>query len=117
MALLSYSFNNSKLNLHSAFMAYYGNILTVLSSTDDILEQIKVVLQNNDVKNQLLGQTFFIETSSKENTRAILNGLDAKGIHYLWFHNHISDGSRVYTGQVNATEFENVRRILLESHT
>lgn len=98
-------------------MAYYGNILTVLSSTDDILEQIKVFLQANNAKNQLLSQTFFIETSSKENTRTILNYLDTKGIHYLWFHNHISDGSRVYTGQVDATEFENVQNILLEPHT
>lgn len=98
-------------------MAYYGNILTVLSSTNDLLEEIKVFLQVNDAKNQLLGQTFFVETSSKENTRLILNYLDGKEVHYIWFHNHNSDGSRVFSGQVNPAEFAAVEHILLEPHT
>lgn len=95
-------------------MAYYGNILTLLDTNDDLISIITDYLETNKVKNQRLDHTLYVETSSKENTRQILTYLDGLGIRYLWFHNAISDGSRIFTGNVDPADFAKIKNIMLE---
>lgn len=79
-------------------MARYENILTLFDATEAQLEQVREVLRQRNTDFEGKEHTFYVETTSKVNTRDVKNDLTALGIVFLFFHNNISDGSDIRAG-------------------
>lgn len=95
-------------------MAHYGNILIVYDSGNPQLQEVKEVLEHNKAVFEQVESSFFIETSSLDNTGNVVKGLNALGISFLFFHNRISDGSLIRTSAMDEDAVERINEILFK---
>lgn len=95
-------------------MAKYGNILTVFNTNNGDKTQIINILTAKSCDFIQLADTFFIETNSKKNTGDVIRDLNTLGVEYIFFHNHISDGSLIKTGGIDDVTVQNINRILVK---
>lgn len=102
------------INLDQKHMAKYGNILTVFNTDNNAYTEIETVLTNNQTDFIKLNDTYFIETNSKKNTSDVLNDLNGVGIAFIFFHNHISDGSQIKSNGIDESNLKNINRILFK---
>jgi hypothetical protein len=93
-------------------MAKYGNILTILNSDESRNSQIEIVLANNQTVFAKLKDTYYVETNSKKNTREVIKDLNSLDISFIFFHNHISDGSQIKSKGINDSEISTINRML-----
>jgi len=89
-------------------MAHYGNILIIYNADDQHLEEVKKILENNNTDHEQVETSFFVETTSLDNTANVVKDLNILGASFLFFHNRISDGSLIRT---NGIEDDTVTRI------
>ena len=93
-------------------MAQYGNIMTVYNCNDAQVADIKAVLTAKGVVSAIKENTFFIETISKTNTRELIASLSLLNIEFIFFHNNISDGSKVESKGMDPGFITDVNKIL-----
>jgi hypothetical protein len=93
-------------------MAKYGNILTVFNADDHVKNQIETILINNMVVYLRLNDTFFVETTSKKNTADVIRDLNTLTIEFIFYHNHIADGSLIKTTGIDAATVQAIDGIL-----
>ena len=95
-------------------MANYGNILAVFNTDISTKNKIENILSTHQASFVLLNELFFLETSSKSNTRKILNELNTiLDLEYLFYHNHISDGSQIKSKNMDADLTQKINKILI----
>lgn len=95
-------------------MAKYGNILTILNADDNSRTQIETVLANNRTIYAKLKDNYYIETNSKKNTAEVLKDLNVLDIKFIFFHNHISDGSLIKSRGIDDNDINTIERILFK---
>ncbi len=95
-------------------MAKYGNIMTVFNSDQQTKDDIESILSNKQADYVLIDETFFIETNSKKNTGEIIKEIKNKNIEFIFFHNHISDGSKIKSDGVESDILNHIDKILLK---
>ena len=95
-------------------MAYYGNILIVYNATASQLHDVEQVLTNNNTDCERVESSFFIETSSMDNTGKVVKDLHDLGIEFLFFHNHIADGSLVDADGLSVDTVQRINEILFK---
>jgi hypothetical protein len=93
-------------------MAKYGNILTVFNIDDNGKNKIENILTTNSTVFVQLNDTFFVETNSKKNTGDVIRDLNTLGIEFIFFHNHISDGSLIKSSGIDAATVQSIDGIL-----
>jgi len=81
-------------------MAHYGNILTIYDADNQQLEEVRKVLRNNNTDHEQVETSFFVETTSLDNTAKVVKDITALGVSFLFFHNRISDGSLIRTNGI-----------------
>jgi 3-keto-L-gulonate-6-phosphate decarboxylase len=95
-------------------MARYGNILTILNADESKHFQVIGVLEGKGTKYTKLKDTYYIETISKDNTKNVIKELKALNIDFIFFHNHISDGSYIEHNGINDEVIKDIKKILFE---
>ena len=95
-------------------MAKYGNIMTVYNCTPAQVDQIKAACKANGVISAIKENTFFIETTSKTNTTELINAITLLNAEFIFFHNNISDGSKVASNKIAPEFIASVHEILFE---
>lgn len=95
-------------------MAKYGNILTLVNPDDIITSKVKLSLTNNNNQFEHIDNVFFVETNSMKNTGELIKKLNQDNISYLFFHNHISDGSKIRSVGVDNDSKNKINKILLK---
>jgi hypothetical protein len=95
-------------------MAFYGNILTVYNTTQAQLQSIVGVLTQKANQFEQIDTTFFIETSSKANTREIIKDINDLGVQYIFYHNSNADGSYVKAAGLAQPNLDNIEKIMFE---
>ena len=95
-------------------MAKYGNILTVFDADQTKKDEIILILRNSGAEFENINDTFYIESNSKANTKAITDALMASGARFIFFHNNISDGSLIKAQNIHQSLVEKINHILFE---
>jgi hypothetical protein len=95
-------------------MAHYGNILSVVNSRLDTKNKVQTILKEEKVTFLIFNKLFFFESTSKLNTRNILKKLNQLNIEYIFYHNHISDGSKIKSKNVNSEIVNQIENIMLQ---
>ncbi|HKR06909.1 MAG TPA: hypothetical protein VJY62_19895 [Bacteroidia bacterium] len=95
-------------------MAKYGNILTVYNCTPAQVDQVKTACNANGVISAIKENTFFIETTSKTNTTDLIKAITLLNAEFIFFHNNISDGSKVESNKIEPEFIASVNKILFE---
>ncbi|MCU0440454.1 MAG: hypothetical protein MUC49_21385 [Raineya sp.] len=95
-------------------MAKYGNILTIFNSDDNKSTEVEIILANNQTVYLKLHNTYYIETNSKKNTSNVIRELNNLNIDFVFFHNHISDGSQIKSKGIDDSNINTINRILFQ---
>ncbi|TDD94127.1 hypothetical protein [Flavobacterium cellulosilyticum] len=95
-------------------MAKYGNILTLFNTEANENKKIDTILTKNQTTFLNLNNTYYIETNSKKNTSEVINDINALGIKYIFFHNHISDGSLIKNNGIDEDKISKINTILFK---
>ena len=95
-------------------MAHYGNILTLVDSDEINKNNVETILLDEQVSYFIFNELFFIETTSKLNTKNVLEKLNQLTIEYLFYHNHISDGSKIKSKNIDSEITKQIKKILLQ---
>jgi len=77
-------------------MARYGNILSLYNCSDTDAAKVIPVLQNKQVIFQQVAHTFFIESTSKDNTVAVVDGIRTLQLRFTFFHDSNPFKSKLY---------------------
>ncbi|MDH5381850.1 MAG: glycosyltransferase [Cyclobacteriaceae bacterium] len=93
-------------------MSAYGNIFNLYNHTEQQLEAVKSVLSNMHLNYEVVEKTFFIETTSKKNTRELIKEFKALNVNFMLFHNHISDGSKLSSNGFLLDKIIRIKKIL-----
>lgn len=95
-------------------MAKYGNILTVFNCDNIQKEGIKTILSEKGADYENKDDVFYIKSNSKTNTREIIQEITAIEVEFIFFHNHISDGSLIKSFGLDSDTVGRINRILFE---
>lgn len=95
-------------------MAHYGNILIIYDAGNQQLEEVKKILKNNNTDHEQVEASFFVETTSLDNTANVVKDLTALGASFLFFHNRISDGSLIRTSGIEDDTVTRINDILFK---
>jgi hypothetical protein len=95
-------------------MARYGNILSLYNSSSADVNNVINVLQTNQVIHQQVEQTFFIETTSKDNTKAVVKGLTDLNIPFTFFHDGNPNRSYLFSNNMDPEVIAMINKILFE---
>lgn len=95
-------------------MAKYGNILTVFNCEDNQKEDIKTILSEKGVDYESKDNVFYIKSNSKTNTKEIIQEITALEVEFIFFHNHISDGSLIKSFGLGSDILGRINKILFE---
>lgn len=93
-------------------MAKYGNIMTVYNCTPEQVVRVKGIFSANGLKFANRENSFFVETLSKVNTGNLIDEIAKLNIEYLFFHNGISDGSKVKSNVDDPQFLDGVNQIM-----
>ncbi len=92
-------------------MAKYGNIL-ILYGEDWDEDNLLTILEEEGASFQLLGNVCFIESLSKVNTSDIIRRIRAIANEFVFYHNHISDGSSIRSAGVDKETVDHINSLL-----
>ena len=93
-------------------MAKYGNILAVFTNDIPTKTTVENVLKHNNVIYTSCDDLYFVETTSMTNTATVISQLKGLGIKFLFFHNHIPDGSQVKANGIASDVLNRINEIL-----
>jgi len=91
----------------------FGNILTILNSTENTCMQVDRVLDSNDIKYFKLINTYYLETIGG-NTSKIIDDLKGLDIKFVFFHNSIPDHSQIICFGLDNKDCIAINRILFK---
>jgi len=95
-------------------MARYGNILSLYSGNAAATASVISILQTNQVIYQQAEQTFFIETTSKDNTKAVVKDLTDLDIAFTFFHDGNPNRSYLFSNNMDPQVIAMINKILFE---
>ncbi|MEX0680825.1 MAG: hypothetical protein WD097_05540 [Balneolales bacterium] len=96
-------------------MAYWGNILTIYDTEESVLSHVEQILNDLDTRFEKIDNTFFVESTSQENSRQITLQTTQAGIaHTLIFLHHKSKNA-LRAGNVDKQLVNRVRLLVIKS--
>lgn len=95
-------------------MSLYGNILTLYSSSNAQLKEVRTILENNITRFEQIEATFFLETTSKNNTRAVIKDITLLNVDFTFYHIHHPDGDELRAGGIDPAIVDRLRQLLFE---
>lgn len=93
-------------------MAKYGNILAIFTNDATTKTNVEKVLTNNSVIYVACRDLYFVETTSMTNTAKVISQLKVLGIDFLFFHNHIADGSQIRANGIDTDILVAINKIM-----
>lgn len=94
-------------------MANYGNILTFINSDQTNKDKVEIILTNLEVKYVFFNELYFLQSTSKLNTRNIIKELELLPVEFLFYHNHISDGSQIKSKDIDSEIIDKIKDVLI----
>lgn len=95
-------------------MAKWGNALTIFNSNDAVISEVKQLLTGLGAKYERIESTFFVESTSQENTRIISVRLgEANIIHTMIFLHH-TGANWVLSKHIDRDQLERIRKLIIK---
>lgn len=95
-------------------MAKWGNALTIFESDGAVISEVEDILSDFQVEYERIESTFFVESTSQDNSRMISVRLGEKNIRHTMVFLHDSGANWVLSKHVDKDLLKRIRQLIIK---